>query len=229
MGMRTSLLLTALLLTLTACNCGKGTMPVDAGQGSDSGTPLTDAGFDAGQGGRDAGSADAGTDAGRPELTITGLLPPRGSTGGGTSVVLTGSGFLRSVASTGSIAAPLTSLKIGSNPVLTFQILDDQTVELLTPPGLAGAANVSYGNPNGHFICNGCFTYFDELAVTGLSPAEGPVEGGTVVTITGQGFTAATQVLFGGNSSPGISVLSATQLTAVVPRGAAPGLVDVAV
>ena len=37
-------------------------------------------------------------------------------------------------------------------------------------------------------------------AITGISPSSGPFTGGTVVTITGSGFTGATSVKFGTTS-----------------------------
>ena len=61
-----------------------------------------DAGFDAGQPVEDSGIPDAGPP---PELRIRRLLPPRGSSSGGTPVLLEGSGFLRNFAPTGSQAS----------------------------------------------------------------------------------------------------------------------------
>src|SRR5208337_4726366 len=48
------------------------------------------------------------------------------------------------------------------------------------------------------------FTYVAPagLAVTGVSPASGPVAGGTAVVITGQDLNNATAVTFGGVSAP---------------------------
>jgi len=41
------------------------------------------------------------------------------------------------------------------------------------------------------------FTYNTVPAVTAIAPAAGPLVGGTVVTVTGSGFTAASTVAFG--------------------------------
>ncbi len=223
--MRTSsspLLMAALLLVFAGCP--RPVVTPDAG--SDAGVVVEDAGFDAGIEVPDAGEVDAGLP---PELRIARLLPPRGASAGGTAVLLEGSGFLRDFAPSGTQARPLTTLRIGGNQVQDFQIIDDNTLELRTPPGVAGAASVSMQNPNGNFVCNNCFTYFDELAVTGFTPREGPLAGGNEVTLTGTGFTNDTQVLFGNFSSPRITFVSATELTAVAPRALASGPVDLIV
>lgn len=223
-ALKGALLAVTMLALLPGCGCGKPmTPPVDSGV-PDSGMPM-DAGMDdAGMVEPDAGQEDAGPP---PELALRRLLPPRGSSAGGTAVLLEGSAFLRDFAGSGTQAKPLTSIKVGSNPVLDFQIIDDETIELRTPPGVAGRASVSLTNPNGSVICNNCFTYYDDLVVTSFSPREGPLAGGTEVTLNGQGFTEDTQVLFGQFSSPQVTFVSSTQLKAVAPRGAAADLVDV--
>ncbi len=64
--------------------------------------------------------------------------------------------------------------------------------------------------------------------VTSLTPATGPAVGGTVITITGTGFTGATAVNFGTITGTCLTVNSATQLTVTSPPGAA-GTVNVTV
>ncbi|PZR18544.1 MAG: hypothetical protein DI536_01300 [Archangium gephyra] len=224
--MRTSLsplFLAALALALAGCPRPQ---PRPDGGVVDAGPQVEDAGFDAGVDPVDAGTEDAGPP---PELKITRLLPPRGATAGGTPVLLEGSGFLRDFAGTGSQARPLSTLRIGGNQVQDFQIIDDNTIEFRTPPGATGGASVTMQNPNGDYLCNNCFTYFDELVVTTFSPREGPLAGGNEVTLNGNGFTNDTQVNFGAFSSPKVTFVSATEVKAVVPRGVAAGPVDLVV
>ncbi len=64
-------------------------------------------------------------------------------------------------------------------------------------------------------------------AVTGLSPTSGPPAGGTMVTITGTGFTGATAVDFGTTAATNVDVVSDTTITADSPAGT--GTVDVTV
>ena len=61
-------------------------------------------------------------------------------------------------------------------------------------------------------------------AITGFSPAQGPV--GTQVIISGSGFTGATAVKFNGTSAT-FTVNSDTQITATVPTGATTGPITV--
>ena len=55
-------------------------------------------------------------------------------------------------------------------------------------------------------------------AVTSLSPAAGPVTGGTVVTITGTNFQNGATVTFGDAAAASVTVTSATRITAIAPR-----------
>jgi hypothetical protein len=53
--------------------------------------------------------------------------------------------------------------------------------------------------------------------ITAISPSAGPPAGGTLVTITGTGFTGATRVAFGAVAATSFNVVSATKITAVAP------------
>jgi hypothetical protein len=62
--------------------------------------------------------------------------------------------------------------------------------------------------------------------VSGVSPNNGPLAGGTSVTITGANLTGATSVTFGGTAAS-FTPVSDTQITATSPAGS--GTVDVRV
>ncbi|MDI9633621.1 MAG: IPT/TIG domain-containing protein [Methanolinea sp.] len=66
-------------------------------------------------------------------------------------------------------------------------------------------------------------------AVTNLTPAEGPLEGGTNVTITGSGFTGVTAVRFGSTPAPSYTLVSDSTIFATSPPGSVPGTVNVTV
>ena len=64
--------------------------------------------------------------------------------------------------------------------------------------------------------------------VTGITPASGPITGGTAVTITGTSFTGLTGVMFGSSAATNVVFVNATTVTAVAPADAL-GIVDITV
>lgn len=67
--------------------------------------------------------------------------------------------------------------------------------------------------------------------VSYVSPTEGDVAGGQVITIVGKNFSSISdlKVLFGSIKSPAIRLISDTELEVTVPEGLQPGPVDVTV
>ncbi len=200
--------------------------------------PQTDGGTDAGE------VADAGTDAGidlpdagggdedggvPPELTLQRVLPPRAPTTGGVQTTFQGSGFVRGTGERVTEAKARTTIKFGSNIVQDFQIIDDGTIDVRVPPGKVGLGNVTITNDNGEFTCKGCFTYFEEVVLKSVSPKEGPLRGGTEVTLTGQGFTDELMVLFGSQLVAEPFLVSSTEVRVIAPRGVETGPVDITV
>jgi formylglycine-generating enzyme required for sulfatase activity len=57
--------------------------------------------------------------------------------------------------------------------------------------------------------------------IASVSPSQGSVLGGTVITITGIGLAGTTGVTVGGNPCSGVTVLSLTQVRATTPAGVA--------
>lgn len=103
---------------------------------------------------------------------------------------------------------PTRRLRAASGPLLVLMLA---FLSLCADGGWASAASAA-GQP----------------VVTGISPAAGPVGGGTTVTITGSGFTAASAVSFGSVAAASFTVVSDTQITAGSPAGSA-GAVHVTV
>ncbi len=66
-------------------------------------------------------------------------------------------------------------------------------------------------------------------AIVKISPKSGPATGGTVVTITGSGFSSPATVDFGEVPAGEVKVLSSTTITAVAPSGVANATVYVTV
>ncbi|MFJ9967920.1 IPT/TIG domain-containing protein [Streptomyces avermitilis] len=142
------------------------------------------------------------------------LSPTSGSTAGGSTVTINGTGF-----------SSATSVAFGANTVAPTVVSDSQLTAVV-PAGAAGSVGVSVTTAGG--TNNGLsYTYVAVPTVTTVAPDEGPVSGGTSVTVSGTGFTSTNQVTFDGNPAP-FTVISDTALSAVTPPGAA-GLVDVVV
>jgi hypothetical protein len=99
------------------------------------------------------------------------------------------------------------------------------------PAGNPGTtANVLVDNDNGRGR-GPLFRYHDQPALGGIAPANGRPEGGTLVTLSGAGFTVdgpgPNIVFFGGAPASNVSVVSNTTLTCKTPPGAAGSAVDV--
>lgn len=104
-----------------------------------------------------------------------------------------------------------------------FSVVDDTTIIVTTPAGVPGPADVVVQSPYGASE-PGVFTYVAPPAVpmiTSISPTTGPTTGGTIVTITGSGFTGATGVTFGGAPGTSFTVVNDTTITVTTPAGTA--------
>lgn len=151
--------------------------------------------------------------------TVTGLSPSSGSTSGGYSVVITGTGF--TAGSTVTVGGTAVNVTFGGATQLTI---------ISMPPHTAGTVDVIVTTPGEGSSTNTAaddFTYIQAPTVSGLSPTSGPVAGGNTVTLTGLGFTGANSVNFGGTIlAP--TVVNDTTITVTAPAHAA-GKVDVTV
>src|SRR5205085_4739723 len=86
----------------------------------------------------------------------------------------------------------------------------------------AGAVNVQVINPDGQsaVLASG-FSYAASPTVSSVSPNSGPASGGTAISIAGTNFVSGATVKVGGVAATGVSVVSATQVSAVAPAHAA--------
>ena len=151
--------------------------------------------------------------------SITKVTPNAGPTGGGTTVTLTGSGF---VSGATTVTFGGTVIPAGS---VTF--VSSTQIKVSSPSHASGSVTVKATTAGGtsgsgeHFLYGG-------PAITSFTPPAGPTSGGTTVTITGTGFTGATAVHFGTKTAASFHVTSATTIKAVTKSNRA-GLVTVTV
>jgi len=158
--------------------------------------------------------------------TITGLSDSNGSTLGGETVIITGTGFE---------SPNVTQVKFGTTDATSFTVNSSTQITAVTPPHAAGVVEVTVTNSNGTNDVTGTANNYEFQApgvptVTGVSPNTGPTAGGTTVTITGTNFVGLDptgDVTFGGTAAAYI-VQNSTTIIATAPPHAA-GTVQVQV
>jgi hypothetical protein len=166
------------------------------------------------------GSADHFTYADAAAPVVSSLSASSGAMAGGTSVVITGTGFNAA-----------TQVLFGGTPATSFTVNSSTQITATSPAQGAGAVDVSVTTSYGSSALSvvDWFTYTAAApTVTGISPSTGTTAGGTVVTISGSNFTGATKVLFGGAPAPSFTVNSDVSITATAPVQAT-GTFDVTV
>ncbi len=152
-----------------------------------------------------------------PVPSVTALEPDEGPQTGGTSVVITGTGFTSaSTVDFGSTEA--TGVKFESPTSMTA-----------TAPAGSGAVYVTVKSAGGTSSDGQAsqFVYDPVPSLGKIEPDEGPAAGGTPVTITGEHFTAGSKVSFGSSPATGVKVNSSTSITATSPPGSGKVFVSV--
>jgi hypothetical protein len=150
---------------------------------------------------------------------VSGISPTAGPLDGGTVVKITGTGF-----------SGATAVNFGSNPATAFTVVSDTSITAVSPPVNSGAAaNVTVTTPGGTSTTTAADVFTYGPTVSGLGPSAGPVAGGTLVTITGAGFTSPAMVNFGPNPAKDVTFVNATTLMALSPMAASIGTVPVTV
>ncbi|MFC9234774.1 IPT/TIG domain-containing protein [Streptomyces decoyicus] len=148
---------------------------------------------------------------------LSGVTPNQGPTSGGNTVTLTGAGL------TGA-----TAVTFGATPATSFTVVSPTQITAVVPAGAPGSVTITVTTPGGSSALPSSYFYVNAPVLTGVAPLSGPLSGGNTVTLIGVHLLEATAVRFGTTAASAFSVISDTQITAVVPAGAA-GLADVTV
>jgi IPT/TIG domain-containing protein/VCBS repeat protein len=145
----------------------------------------------------------------RFRLVVASATPSSGPAAGGTTVAIAGAGFVPGG----------TTVSFGAFPSPQVTVLDSRDLQAVTPVGAPGPADVVVASSGDIATLPGGFTF--RTTIDSVSPAEGPVAGGTFVVIVGSGFTTTTDttVVFGGAVATGAQVLDPTTITATSPPG----------
>lgn len=157
------------------------------------------------------------------DLQVTRLVPDTGPITGGTRLTVIGQGFDNNA-----------QVTIGGQPVTSFRLLGPSSLSAVTPAGSVGPADVVVSTRGKQAKLTRGFWYFDAgsgkpaPSVTRVSPAAGPLAGGTTVLLTGTGFAPGARVFFGASEAGQVKLVSDTSVSAVAPAGEL-GPVDVRV
>ena len=148
---------------------------------------------------------------------ISAIEPKEGPVAGGTRVTITGTGLA------GATAVRFADVET------TYKVESPTSIVAVSPAGTPGPTSVTVETAGGISEESPAddFTYDPLPTVTALSVKEGPLAGGTKLTITGTGFTATSKVSFGGTPAKVATYVSETELSAESPAGT--GTVNVTV
>ncbi|MCI0341961.1 MAG: IPT/TIG domain-containing protein [Planctomycetales bacterium] len=143
--------------------------------------------------------------------TVTSVSPAAGPASGGTFVTIAGTGFL-----------PGATADFGGTAATSVVVVSTTQITCVTPTGTPGPANVSVTNAAASpgTLVNGYTFQGTPPTLSSVSPAAGPLAGGTLVTLTGTGFLAGATVTVGGSPATTVTVASSTTITCVTPAGA---------
>jgi hypothetical protein len=168
------------------------------------------------------GATFSGITATSVQLTVSSFVvetiaPDEGTTLGGDTITISGSGM-----------ANITGVLFGNVSATDMTLVDANTLEITTPAHAAGTVDLVFTDATGQIVLYDAFTFVPPFTVASISPVEGPVEGGTHVTITGTGLDGITWVKFGEVETNEIEHVDATTVKVVTPAHAL-GTVDVTV
>lgn len=124
------------------------------------------------------------------------------------------------------------TVTIGGNPC-PATVLSSTQIVCTTPAG-SGTVDVIITNPDAQTVtATNAFTYYPAPLISSIAPSNGPISGGTAVTITGTGFRNSSNggflgVSIGGTNCTSITIASSTTINCVTPANSA-GAKDVIV
>ena len=162
---------------------------------------------------------------------VNSLSPNTGDPAGGLVVTISGGGFLAPVAvSFGGSSAPIKSVSPNAIQVITPPSATPVPVGTTLQVSVTVTNNIG-GTLGGSATLTNAFTYvpggggIQQPQVFSVNPASGTNDGGTQVTIVGQGFVAPVQVFFGSGGSTAtfngieatVQSVTATQIIVVSP------------
>jgi hypothetical protein len=154
-------------------------------------------------------------------VTVQSVEPSRGPVAGGTLIAVRGTNF----GSTANVA-------FGDGVFASVVVVQDDTlITCFAPPGVSGeTVDVTVTTRAETAVLPAAYTYLRPATITGIDPTNGPVEGGTPMTITGSGFQVPGLIVsVGERSATAVNVVSDTFLTCLSPVSNVRGPVPVTI
>ena len=152
------------------------------------------------------GNAGVMTGIGLVAPVIASVSPNYGAVAGGTWVTITGTNLNGATVKVNGVAA-------------TSVVATATSITAKTPAGTAGAKSVAVTTAVGTATKASAFTYVAAPTITSITPATGPIAGGSNITINGTNFKGETIVKVNGVAATSVVVVSATSITAKTPEG----------
>lgn len=146
---------------------------------------------------------------------ITSITEDKGLTTGGETVTITGQNFL-----------PNAKVFFGAK-LATIVSETETEIVVTTPTGTQGIAVVKVENTDKQFAV-GDFNYYADPTITSITPAEGPLEGGNKVFVSGSSFLKGATVYINDVAAT-TDVVSAARLDVIIPAATEAGTVTVKV
>lgn len=164
-------------------------------------------------------SVDPNFRPGASSMVAIGVSPSTGTTEGGTSITIVGSGF-----QLGAL------VDLGVDACVSVLVVNPTTITCVIPVHAVGVVDVKVTNPDGRSsVLSSAFTYrYPAPTISSITPSTGTIAGGTSVTIVGDKFRAGIAAIFGGTGATCSPVTTPTQLLCTTPAHSA-GFVDVTV
>ena len=158
---------------------------------------------------------------------ITTVSPASGPIDGGTRVTVYGEGFQAPIqVFVGAAEAQVVSPILFNQFTIVTPAARDATPDASgTGTGLVNIRVININSAT-TVTLNNAFRYVPKMSITTAGPTEGPITGGTHVTINGNGFNDPVSVVIAGVAAVPIKV-SATQIVAVTSPVAVTGCADV--
>ena len=141
-------------------------------------------------------------------ISVQIISPQEGSVTGGEPIAMSGTGF-----------SPDVIVTIDGNPLTNLEVINGTVLSGITPPGTAGETTIQIIVPGLKYpLFAGGFLYPSPVppTITAITPNRGPLTGGQIATIVGNGFIPGVSVVIG-DVEANVTAFTETHITFTTP------------